>query len=273
MFGIRRAVKGKASDKVRRLGIGATPEFVLHKLDSDYGTVENKETALKKLYTCEQKASESVESYATRLEELFFKASELKSFPITDFKSLKEMLHAGLRQNLKQISVYQRDKIENYDDFKKELRKIEAEMADKPDQDERKPCKPAVGAEKKDDSEVTKLLRQLNERIDRLEQGQKYNESGDDQQWYGRRGLGRGRWGDNPRGRGEYRGRGTYDSGNYRGRGTYDTENYRGQGSYDRGRGTYRPQRPYASGTFAPTCYLCNRKGHIQINCQTILAQ
>lgn len=84
MFGIRRSLKGKAGDKIRRLGPGATPEYVLEKLDSDYGTVQNKESALKKFYTCEQKPNESVESFSTRLEELFYKAVELRAFRITD---------------------------------------------------------------------------------------------------------------------------------------------------------------------------------------------
>lgn len=243
MFGIRRALKGKASDKIRRLGPGCTPRYVLEKLESDYGTVENKEVAMKNLYTCEQKPNESVESYATRVEECFYKTVEHGSFGLTQTEVIKQVFYSNLNTELKQMSTYQFDKIKEYDDFKKELRKMEADM--KPKAEEKKPCKPVVSNEKKEDSEVTQLLKQLNERIDRLEKGHSHDQFDQQHHWYGNRDRGRGTWRGSPRGRGQNFG----------------------------GRGTYRPQRPFSSGTFAPTCFLCNRKGHVQVNCPTILAQ
>ena len=80
MFGIRRSLKGKAGDKVRRLGPGVTIRHVLEKLESAYGTVETKESIMKKFYTCEQKPNESVESDASRLEDLFDQGVELNGF-------------------------------------------------------------------------------------------------------------------------------------------------------------------------------------------------
>ena len=147
MFGIRRAVKGSASDKLRWLGPDVTPRHVLDKLECDYGTVENKESALRKLYTCEQRQNESVESYATRLEELFYRCVELRALRAGDKDTLKKKLHSGLRTELKQMTVYQLDKFDEYDEFKMELRKIESEL--KIDSGDKKPCKPVVGTEKK----------------------------------------------------------------------------------------------------------------------------
>ena len=76
MFGIQRAVKGSASDKLRRLCPGVTVAHILEKLESTYGTVESRECIMKRFYTCEQKPTEYVESFASRLEFVFDKAEE-----------------------------------------------------------------------------------------------------------------------------------------------------------------------------------------------------
>ena len=246
MFGMRRALKGKAAEKVRHFGPGVDPEFVLDKLDSDYGSVEDSQTAMKKFYMCEQKSSESVESFATRLEELFYKAVELKAFRVTDTDILKKSFHSGLRKDLKQMSVYQFDRIVSYDDFKRELRKIESEIKTETSED-KKTCKPVVNSSTKENSEYAQILKQINERMDKLERSKTEPKEEERQIWYSRRGFGRGgRWAGGARGTGDPRGR---------------------------GRGNYRPTRPYGSGTFAPTCFICKKKGHVQRNCPTITEQ
>lgn len=45
--GIRRSIKGSAGEKIRRLGPGANLRHVMEKLESSYGMVETKETAMK----------------------------------------------------------------------------------------------------------------------------------------------------------------------------------------------------------------------------------
>ena len=50
----------------------------------------------------------------------------------------------------------------------------------------------------------------------------------------------------------------------YRGRG----RGFRGRG---RGRGEYKPQRPISAQNFAPTCWTCNQKGHLQRDCPSNL--
>ena len=251
MFGMRRSLKGKAGDKVRRLGPGVTVRHVLEKLESAYGTVETKESVMKKFYTCEQKPNESVESFASRLEDLFDQGVELQGFHRSDTVILKQVLHSGLRKELKHMSVYQCDKIQGYDEFKRELRKLEADMnAD--GQESKKPCKPTVQMEKKEDtdnSEVKQLLKQINERIDKLEMTQSEKSAVHQPQQQPKPWSGQRRWRGGIRGRHVNRGRG------------------RGQQSYN------NSQQPSADNTFAPLCYLCNKKGHIQRNCPTILAQ
>ena len=129
-------------------------------------------------------------------------------------------------------------KIKDYDEFKKELRKLESSLKDS-DHSEASVCKAATPSSEM--TEIKQLLTKLNERIEKLENSQKEKEQ-TQQNFY--RGRGRG-----------YRG--------YRGRG----QGYRGRGNYN------QQQRPLANQTFQPTCYLCNNKGHIQRNCPSLNRQ
>lgn len=237
LHGLRRALKGSANDKMRRIGSAASPQDILDKLESSYGTIETKESVMKKFYTCEQKPQEKVEEFASRLEELFDKAVELEALRRSDTAVLKQVLHSGLRKDLKQMTIYHLDKFAGYDDFKKELRKMEQEMKSR-SPDASKPSKAAVPSEKKEESEVEKLLKKINERIDRLEKKSEEKPEAKEPSY---------RWQGQPPARGGGGGR--------------------------RGRGNYKNKRPIAGKTFTPTCFLCGEKGHMQRNCPTILAQ
>lgn len=85
------------------------------KLDSDYGTVESRESIIRKFYSSQQESHEKVEHFASRHGELFDQAVELKALRRTDKVILKEVLHAGLIRELRQMSIYQKDKIVDYD--------------------------------------------------------------------------------------------------------------------------------------------------------------
>ena len=126
---------------------------------------------MKKFYMCEMRNSETLLSYTTRLEQLFEKAVELEGLRDSDKDTLlKQVLHAGLKRDLKQMSVYQCDKTASYDDFKRELRRLESEQpAAAASASEAKPCKPAVAEKKDTDPELKTLLQKLNDRIDALE--------------------------------------------------------------------------------------------------------
>ena len=203
--------------------------FKEQKLESAYGTTETKESVMKKHYTCEQKPNESVESFASHLEDLFDQGVELQGFRRSDTMILKQVLHSGLRKELKHLSVYQCDKIQGCDEFERELRKLEADMnAD--GQESKKPCKPTVQMEKKEDadnSEVKQLLKQINERIDKLEKTQSDKSTLNQQQQQNKPWSGQRRWRGGTQGRHGNRGRG------------------RGQQSHN------NTQRPSADNTFA----------------------
>ena len=237
LLGLRRACKGKAADKLCRLGTKAHLLEVIDKFDSDYGSVESRETVMRKFYSCRQLDDETVLSYTSRLEDIFDRGIQLKALKRSDTQILKEVFHAGLRRDLKLMSIYQFDKIDDYDELKREVRKLESSLVENdPTESKTKTCKAAVATDMhtKEMGEVKELLKKLNERIDRLEK-----EKADSQSQQGfNTGRGRG----------------------YRGRG----RGFRGRG---RGRGEYKPQRPISGQNFIPTCWTCNQKGHLQRDC------
>ena len=241
LLGIRRSCKGKAGDKIRRLGPDVSVQEMLLKFDSDYGSVESREMIMKKFYCCQQKEDESLISYASRLEEIFDKAVQLEALRRSDFNVLKELFHSGLRKDLKLMSLYQFDKIQDYDEFKREIRKIESSMEESSSTDHKKACKAAVTIDShtKDITEIKDLLMKLNERMDKFEKEKETEITQQNQGfWNNNRGKGRG----------------------YRGRN-------RGRGFRGRGRGDFRQQRPISSQNFQPTCWTCNERGHVQRNC------
>ena len=52
LLGIRRALKGTASDIMRRLGTGLTVRDVITKLNSPYGSIDSSESVMRKFYSC-----------------------------------------------------------------------------------------------------------------------------------------------------------------------------------------------------------------------------
>ena len=104
---------------------------------------------------------------ASRLEDLFDQGVELQGFGRSDSVILKQVLNAGLRTDLKHMFVHQCDKFQGYDEFKRELRKLEVEV-NVGNQESKKPCKPTVQEE--DTSEIKQLLTQIIDRINKLEQ-------------------------------------------------------------------------------------------------------
>lgn len=242
LLGIRRALKGNASDKVRRMGTHATLREVIVKLGNDYGTVESKESVMRKFYSSQQRYNETVEQFSSRLEELFDQAVQLNALKRHDTYILKDILYAGLNKELRHLSIYHQEKIKEYDEFKRVLRKMEAELKEDSSstEKEKKPCKPVMKAEpeKNELSEMKALLLQLNERMMRMEkdkESKKDFEGQDSGYSYGYRGRGFSRgYGEN---RGTFRGR---------------------------GRGDFKLQRPTSTGTFKPKgCYHCGENGHI----------
>lgn len=251
LLGIRRSVKGQASDILRRMGTKVELDDILRKFETTYGDINTPECIMKKLYSCHQEPSESVVTYATRVEELFAEAIDLKAVePAHENTILKNILYQGLSQPLRQMCHYKFDTVDNYDDFKVECRKLESELKDGSSNSkyEGKPQAQAMinKPEKSELSEVKDLLKQMNERIQKLELDKEQN-------------IDSQRGGYSFRGRRHFRGRFS-------------------QSGQPRGRGTYQPTRPTGTHTFRPQgyrasppplrCYNCNKEGHIAKFCQ-----
>ena len=277
LHGIRKAVKGEVAEIVRRLGTRVTIQQILDKLDSTYGNIETRETIMRKLYNCTQQPLETVTSFASRLEDHFDKAVLLGGISKTDDATLKGVLYQGLRKELKHLATYKCETINDYDRFKIELRKIEAEMKDEVEE-KKKPCKPAVPTQEKNEmSEMLSLMKQMNERIQKLEEQK--GRSPDYQfkpfvSREARRGYPRGNSGYG-RGYGDGYGRGYGDNR----RGFRSTSNSGGCGDTnqdhgtDRGghrgtfRGTGRGRGTPSRATPETVCYNCNQRGHYQYDC------
>ena len=247
LLAIRRAAKGEAANILRRLGVKVSIDEILKKFNSTFGDIDSPELIMKKFYAVEQKPSESLISYAARIEELFSQAVQVKALDAKQESILKSVFYQGLRQPLKQFGNLKHETIRDYDRFKIEMRKIESELesSTKKEKEKETPAKCNTVTQKSSDmEEVKNLLKQMNEKITALE------EQRDQQQSTAQRG------------------RGTY-------RGPRHFRGFYNRGTYQRGRGQYRPTRPTSTSTFRPgapgqkkfTCYSCGEEGHIARNC------
>ena len=126
LLGIRRAVKGNANDVLHRLGIGVGIKEVMEKLKNSF---ETEEIILRKFYACQQETSETVATYASRIEKMFARAVTLGGMKKGDNKILKKVFDQGLKPQIKHLAFSKCDLIEDYDKFKIEVRKIEADLA------------------------------------------------------------------------------------------------------------------------------------------------
>lgn len=125
---IRRSVRGEASKILMRLGTSVTIEQVLHKFESVYGIIDCKESLLADFYSAKQAEHESVSTWSCRLEDLLSKPIQKGLISINESNDmLRSMFWTGLRQDLKDISIYKYDTIQDFDALRIELRKIEKE--------------------------------------------------------------------------------------------------------------------------------------------------
>ena len=247
LLGIRRSCRGNAADKLRRLGITPTIPGIIERFDADFGSIDSKETILKKFYNCHKEEGESLEAYASRLEEIFAQALEMEAVKPSEKDSLRRVLYSGLPLSLKQIASYAFATEKDYDKFKLQLRTLENELLVSKETESSTTTKTKcnVTTKKEEDPQIKEMLglmQQMNERIKKLET---QNETEYQYKPF------------IPRGRGS---RGNNTGYRQRGQGPFV-----GQG---RGRGSYTPARPLASTSFQPRgCYSCGGTDHIARNC------
>ncbi|KAH3890433.1 hypothetical protein DPMN_014514 [Dreissena polymorpha] len=66
LYGLRRALRGKASYHLRRAGVGLTLDAAVRKLEQEFGCIEPVESLLQRFYSIEQKISEDISTYCAR---------------------------------------------------------------------------------------------------------------------------------------------------------------------------------------------------------------
>ena len=123
---VRKSLRGEAGRIAMRLGINATVEEIVTKMDSIYGIIDNKEILLAQFYSARQQEDETVSNWSCRLEDLLNKAIQKGEVNNKDANQmLCTMFYNGLRPALKDIAGHKYDKLCDFDELRVALRIIE----------------------------------------------------------------------------------------------------------------------------------------------------
>lgn len=181
LMAIRRSAKGEAANILRRLGTTASIVDILRKFESTFGDIDSPEIILIKFYAVEQKSSESLIAYATRIEEIFAQACSVGALKPTQEEILKSVFYQGLKPPLQQFGNLKYETVKDYDKFKVEMRKIENEINSAQTKEssakEKEPATKCNAVNPNPSSEIREmkeLLKEMNDRIKTLEE-QKQN--------------------------------------------------------------------------------------------------
>ena len=190
---VRRSLRGEASSIVRRLGIGATIEEILHKFDSVYGEVDTKEHLLAKFYSAKQEEGEDVTKWSCRLEDILSSAVERK---LIDSKNVNEMLRnmfwQGLKPSLKDISGYKFEKIKDFDQLRVEIRQLEQDHLHPEANIPSCPVSKTSNKENNDLKEVKTMIQSFSSTVQQLEKKVNSNQASS-QSFNSNRGRGKSR--------------------------------------------------------------------------------
>ena len=252
----KKSLRGEASNAVRRLGIDADLDNIIHKLDGIYGLVEDSESLLSQFYSAKQKVDEKVSSWGCRLEDLLDRASQQEAL---HSRTLNDMLRtkfwSGLLPHLKEAARHKVESVRDFDQLRIEVRKIESELPDSPIKPEpRKGQVKMVNAEETAPSEIETVKGMVCKLESKMEELQSAFSSKTKDEAVRANASYHGQWNRQVRGRGRGRFRG-----NYRGNRNWN------QNRWSDGRSEHKSQDT--------VCYRCNQVGHIAIGCRTDLSK
>ena len=280
----RRSLRGEAGKVAMRLGSDANIKQLMEKMESVFGTVERGESIMEEFYSATQRKSENTMEWSCRLEEIYSKAVAKGVAKREEAnEKLKSRFWNGLHQWLRDITGYKYDRIEEFDELRKEVRLVEKEH------DKKATTSMAITTDKDSDrselQEIKGMIHQLTTKVNQLESGYQQRDNkqpsqsastpGDRIQQDKRqqqRGGYTNRGGNRNRG-----GRGGYNQqhGAYGGQGCggdcYQQDIYHDSHHYNRGQQEYgQPQQPQ-NYYDEPICYRCGQPGHLARGCRVIL--
>ena len=125
---IRKSLKGTARGVLLHLGEFASVMDIISELEGIYGNVQSEENLKEQFYSEHQREGESVADFSLRLERLLSRVPESLDRP-TRNRMLRSRLWSGLRDlELKNVSRYLFEKVEDYNTLRRELRVIEEDL-------------------------------------------------------------------------------------------------------------------------------------------------
>lgn len=125
---VRRSLKGKARTVLLHLGEFASLQEILRELEGLYGNVSSSERLKESFYSAVQGENESVADYSLRLEQII-RHSSVGLDLHTKNEMLRSRLWSGLRDSmLKNMSRYKFESTRDFNELRKELRKIEQDL-------------------------------------------------------------------------------------------------------------------------------------------------
>ena len=128
MEAVRRSLKGRARSVLLSLGESATLRDIMDELEGLYGNVASSEKLKERFYSACQEPGETVAEYSLRLEQLLRHSSAGLDY-FTKNEMLSSRLWSGLRnETLKNVSRYKYESIRDFNELRKELRKIEQDI-------------------------------------------------------------------------------------------------------------------------------------------------
>lgn len=256
---IRMSLKGEAGRVLMRLGPKATVDSIVRKMNSVYGEVDQTEMVLAKFYSAKQQPDEDVSSWGCRLEDLLNSAIEKGKVTSSESNDmLRVKFWSGLRESIQDITGYLYERIEDFDDLRIAIRRIEQNHKQPTDEKGNKravtPAKAAVDTTTTAIDKLTGIVNQLAGDIQQLKQGSEHSSYTPNQEKHSS-------------GRTEFPPRSHYPP-----RAEYPPRNHYPP----------RPQCPprqYSSRAQSrdtstdpehdePTCWRCGQVGHVQLGCR-----